>query len=84
MKLCDGFITRKIMDDTVLMNLHNAEKLMRLNGTAAEILALLLEGRTEAEIAAELAASYDVDAARALSDVQMCVETLRALGALEE
>ena len=84
MKLKDGFITRKIMDDTVLMNLHDASKLVRLNETAAEILAFLTEGCTEEEIAEKLASIYEVEKDAALSDVKNTVATFRSLGALEE
>ncbi len=84
MKLKDGFITRKIMDDTVLMNLADAAQLVRLNETAAEILAFLTEGCTEEEIAEKLATMYDVEKEQAFSDVQNTVATFRSLGALED
>ena len=83
MKLKPGFITRKIMDDTILMNLSDAGQLLRLNETAADILAFIEEGCTEEEIAEKLATHYDVDKEAAMRDVKSTIENLRSLGALE-
>ncbi len=84
MKLKSGFIVRKIVKDTVLMDMQNTERVLRLNETAADILTLLTEGLSEAEIAARMAEMYAIDAETATRDVQAALETFRTLGAIED
>ena len=50
MKLKPGFITRKIVNDTVLMDTQDTSRLLRLNETAADILALITHQRSPAMI----------------------------------
>lgn len=84
MKLKEGFIVRKIVNDTVLMDAADTGRLLRLNETAAEILSLLTEGYTKAEIVSEMTKRYEIDAQTAEKDVTATLENLKSLGALEE
>ena len=84
MKLKPTFIVRQIASDTVLMDTNDTERLIRLNETAAEILRLLGEGRTRAEIADALCEIYEIDRVTAEADVARILENLSALGALED
>ena len=84
MKLKEGFIVRKIVNDTVLMDAADTGRLLRLNETAAGILSLLTEGYTKAEIVSEMTKRYEIDAQTAEKDVTATLENLKSLGALEE
>lgn len=84
MKLKEGFIVRKIVNDTVLMDAQDTGRLLRLNETAAEILSLIVEGCTKDEIVSEITKQYEIDAATAEKDVTATLENLKVLGALEE
>jgi len=84
MKLKPGFITRKIVNNTVLMDTQDTSRLLRLNETAADILALLTEGLTEAEIVSKIVEMYEIDAETATRDVSATLENFKNLGALEE
>ena len=84
MKLKSGFIVRKIVKDTVLMDVQNTERVLRLNETAADILALLTEGLSEEEIVARMADMYAIEKETASRDVRATLENLRSLGAIED
>lgn len=83
MKLKEGFIVRKIVNDTVLMDAADTGKLLRLNETAADILSLIVEGCTKEEIVSEMTKRYEIDAQTAERDVTATLENLKTLGALE-
>ncbi len=83
MKLKEGFIVRKIVNDTVLMDAADTGRLLRLNETAAEILSLLIEGCTKDEIVSEMTKRYEIDADTAEKDVTATLDNLKNLGALE-
>ena len=83
MKLKDGFIVRKIVEDTVLVNTKDTGQLLRLNETAADILSLLTEGKTEAEIISAIKETYDIAEETAKRDVEATIAKLLELGALE-
>ncbi len=84
MKLKPGFITRKIVNDTVLMDTNDTGRLLRLNETAADILSFVTEGLSESEIVAKIVALYEIDEEIAARDVRATLENLKGLGALEE
>ena len=83
MKLKDGFIVRKIVEDTVLVNTKDTGQLLRLNETAADILSLLTEGKMEAEIISAIKETYDIAEETAKRDVEATIAKLLELGALE-
>ncbi len=84
MKLKPGFITRKIVNDTVLMDTQDTSRLLRLNETAADILALITEGLGETEIVSKIVEMYEIDADTAARDVSATLESFKNLGALED
>ncbi len=84
MKLKTGFVVRKIVNDTVLMNMEDTSRLLRLNETAADMLAHLTAGLNEAEIVSKIVETYSVDAETAAKDVRTTLNQLRELGAIEE
>lgn len=83
MKLKPNFIVRKIASDTVLMDVNDTDRLLRLNETAADILSFLTEGLSEEKVAEKLTELYEIDADTAKKDVARIVENLTALGAVE-
>ena len=84
MKLKPGFITRKIVNDTVLIDTEHTDRLLRLNETAADILSLLTEGLSEAEIVSRMMEMYAIDEATASRDVHSILDEFKALGAIED
>ncbi len=83
MKLRDGFIVRKIVEDTVLMNTKDTGQLLRLNETAADILSLLTAGKTEDEIVSAIRETYEIPEETAKRDVEATIAKLTELGAVE-
>lgn len=83
MKLKDGFIVRKIVEDTVLVNTKDTGQLLRLNETAADILSLLTEGKAEAEIISAIKETYEIAEETAKRDVEATIAKLLELGAVE-
>lgn len=83
MKLKPNFIVRKIASDTVLMDVNDTDRLLRLNETAADILSFLTEGLAKEKVAEKLTELYEIDADTAKKDVARIVENLTTLGAVE-
>ncbi len=84
MKLKPGFITRKIVNDTVLIDTEHTDRLLRLNETAADILSLLTEGLSEAEIVSRIVEMYAIEEGTASRDVHHILDEFRTLGAIED
>ena len=82
--LKEGFIVRKIVNDTVVMDTKDTARLLRLNETAAEILSMITEGLAKDEMVAEFLKKYEIDAETAEKDITATLENLKELGALEE
>ena len=84
MRLKEGFIVRKIVNDTVVMDTKDTARLLRLNETAADILSMITEGLAKDEMVAEFLEKYEIDAETAEKDITATLENLKELGALEE
>ena len=88
MKRSPEFIKRKIGTRYVIVAMGKAAKrfdgMISVNGTGAAIWDLLEQDTTEAEIAAALAARFEVDLVTAEADVRGFVETLKGVGAVVE
>ncbi|MGW7533943.1 lasso peptide biosynthesis PqqD family chaperone [Amycolatopsis sp. NPDC054798] len=69
-------------DGSVLLNKRTGTY-WQVNRTGAHTLDRLLAGETADRIAADLAARYDIDAARVLSDIAAMTESLLAAGLVE-
>jgi hypothetical protein len=87
-KIREGFVLRKIMGKNVVVAVGDAGKgfrgMITLNATAADIWALLENGRGEEEICSALLEKYDVEADKLALDVSNILETLKSQGILEE
>lgn len=86
MKLNDNFLTQDI-DDTQVMIATGDTKfsgIVRSNQTAAEIVNLLKEETTRDEVLDKMCAKYDEKREVIAADVDMVIDTLRKVGALDE
>jgi len=89
MKIKPGFVTRKVMDETVAVPTGEAAKsfhgMIKLNDTAAFIWSAIEEGLDEQGIADKLVAEYEgITAEKALADVNATIAKLREAGILED
>lgn len=86
MKVKDGFVLREVAGQAVVIATGEASKafhgMVKLNGTGADIWRGIAAGKTEGEVAAELASTYDVDPERAAADVAAFVKRMSAEGFL--
>lgn len=78
-----SLLWRKVEEEGVVLDLASSSYL-RTNPTGAELWELLAEDRTEDELVAHLEGAYAVDHDRALADVRVFLDALRAQGVLEE
>ncbi len=82
----DKFVERAVRGERVLVplaaSMEELDSLYVLNETAALIWEGAAAGQTEAELAARLAAAYEVDPARARRDTRAILDALIELGAL--
>ncbi|WP_409185038.1 lasso peptide biosynthesis PqqD family chaperone [Amycolatopsis sp. VS8301801F10] len=69
-------------DGSVLLNKRTGSY-WQVNRTGAHTLDRLLAGETAEQIAAELAARYDIDAAQVRADIAAMTETLLTAGLVE-
>ena len=86
MKLNDNFLTQDI-DDTQVMVATGASDfsgIIRSNQTAAEIVNYFQEETTRDEVVDKMCAKYDAPREVIAADVDMVIENLRKVGALEE
>jgi hypothetical protein len=70
---------RKMAGEAVIVNQADAE-LIVLNATGCRLWELLAEGKTPAAIAECIHREFEVDHARAVEDVNLCLASLQDLG----
>ena len=85
MKLKDAFITQKIDDDQVMISVDHDlfSGIVHSNGTAMFVIDMLKRGTTKEEILDALTAEYEVDRSAAEKDVDLLLDKLNGIGALE-
>lgn len=88
MKICEGFVKRELMGETVLVPTGKAgEKvkgMIRLNSTGAYIWDKVEAGMEIPEIADKLCDDYEVEREKALKDVQKIVDEMKKAGVFVE
>ena len=86
MKLDPKFVTREIGDTQVMVAVGTSSfsGLVRSNKTAAFIVDQLKEDTTKEKILAAMTEVYDADPAVMEKDIDMVLEKLRSIGALDE
>lgn len=86
MKLKQGFITHTVANEhiTVATSNVNFSGIVRSNETAAFIIESLKEETTPQKIAAEMVKKWDADEAEILADIEIIIEKLRGIGAIDE
>lgn len=85
MKLNSNFVTHQSGEEQLMISVGgNFNGIVRSNSTAAKIIELLGEETTEEKIVDSLLEIYDVDRARAASDVAKIIADLRKIGAIDE
>lgn len=87
MKIKQGFVMRDVAGQAVAIATGEASKsfhgMVKLNDTGAFIWNGIEKGLDEAEIAGQLAASYDVEVDQALKDVESFIARMRDAGLVE-
>lgn len=87
MKIKQGFVMRDVAGQAVAIATGEASKsfhgMVKLNDTGAFIWNGIEKGLGEAEIAEQLAASYDVEVGQALKDVESFIARMRDAGLVE-
>ena len=85
MKLKDGFITRNLADEQIMVSsTGDFGGLVRSNKTAAFIVDCLGSDITEDEIVCKMREKYDAPEEILREDVKKIITTLRSIGALDE
>lgn len=85
MKLKNGFITHESDGEQILIDTaNNFAGLVRSNPTAAFIVDCLKNDTTEKDILDKMLEKYDGDAKVMAEDMQMIIEKLRKIGAIDE
>ena len=86
MKLNDKFVTRNMGDTQVMVAVGSAafSGIVRSNKTAAFIVDQLKTDTTKEKILAAMQETYDADPAVMEKDIEMVLEKLRSIGALDE
>ena len=86
MKLNDKFVTRNMGDTQVMVAVGSAafSGIVRSNKTAAFIVDQLKTETTKEKILAAMQETYDADPAVMEKDIEMVLEKLRSIGALDE
>ena len=86
MKLKDTFITQKIEDTQFLVAVGEASftGIVKSNKTAAFIVDSLKEETTKEQIVDAMCAKYDAPRERIEADVEIVLNKLRGIGALDE
>lgn len=87
MKIKQGFVMRDVAGQAVAIATGEASKsfhgMVKLNDTGAVVWNGIEKGLDEAEIAEQLAASYDVEVGQALKDVESFIARMRDAGLVE-
>ena len=86
MKLKDGFITYEMNGEQVMVSTGDVKfaGLVRSNKTAAFIVDCLKKETTKEAVVAAMTAKYDAPAEVIAADVEMIVEKLKSIGAIQE
>lgn len=88
MRIKQGFVMRDVAGQAVVIATGDASKdfhgMVKLNQTAADVWRGVEEGLDAQAIAQRLVADYDVDAERALADVEALVARMREQGFVED
>ncbi len=86
MKLNDKFVTRNMGDTQVMVAVGSASfsGIVRSNKTAAFIVDQLKKETTKEQVVAAVLEQYEADPAKVSADVDMVIEKLRGIGALDE
>lgn len=88
MKLKDGFVTHNSDGEQIMVAVGNMTKrfsgLVRSNKTAAFIVECLKEETTKEKIVNALLKKYEVSKEIAEKDVQLIIDKLRDIGAIDE
>lgn len=88
MKIKNGFVLRRVMDNYVVVAVGEASKsfrgMLKLNATAAEVWQGIEKGLSESQICDVLCEKYDVEPSVAICDVKKTVEELLSHGFAEE
>lgn len=87
MKIKDGFVLRRILDDAVVIANGEASKnfhgIIKLNDSAADIWEWISEGLSEEEVSEKLAEKYELDLKKALADTKNMIKQMTDEGLLE-
>ncbi len=86
MKLNKQFVTREIGGTQVMVAVGSAafSGIVRSNKTAAFIVDQLKKETTKEQVVAAVLEQYEADPAKVSADVDMVIEKLRGIGALDE
>ena len=87
MKIKDGFVIRKVMDNYVVIAVGEASRnfqgMVKLNETAATIWGYIAEGKELDEITALMLEKYDVEESILRADIEKILKTLEQQGFIE-
>ena len=86
MRLNDKFVTRDMGDTQVMVAVGSSafSGIVRSNRTAAFIVDQLKSETTKEKVVAAVLEQYEADPAQVSADVDMIIEKLRGIGALDE
>jgi len=86
-KIKQGFVLRKVMDNFVVVAVGDASKsfrgMIKLNATAADVWQLLENGCSEEQICDSMLEKYNVERERLASDVKAILSQFAHQGFLE-
>lgn len=86
MKIKQGLVLREVAGSYVIVDLGgelNFKGMLTLNETGAFIWRLLMQGKTQTEIAALLTEEYEITQDAALTDVNTFIEKMNGAGVFE-
>lgn len=88
MKIKDGFVLRRVLDEAIVVASGEASKsfhgMIKLNDSAADIWGWISENLSENEIAAKLAEKYEIAPQKAAEDTRAMIEQMLEAGIFED
>ena len=88
MKIKEGFVLRRVLDEAVVVAVGKASRefhgMVKLNDSGADIWQWVSEGKTEEETALCLAEKYELAQEKARADVKSMLSQMLAAGLMEE
>ena len=88
MKICSGYVLRKVMDIYVVLGISSdtyvPNQIMSVNETGAFLWHLLEEGAEKKELVDRLVAEFEIDAETAAADVDVFLDQLREKALIAE